>query len=183
MSASSRHVVITGFMGAGKTTVARALARKIFCAVIDLDDLIRERTGRTPQEIIDEDGEHAFREHEGEALRATLETSEPCVIALGGGAWIIESNRALVNKHEAFTVWLDAPFELCWRRVTGANIQRPFARDREKAILLYDKRREFYAQATLRVEVSEGKDPETVAAEIVCMLSEVAIKMNENLRN
>jgi len=82
-------------MGAGKTTVAAALARKLSCAMLDLDDLIKERSGRTPQEIIDEQGEQRFREIESEALRAALETKRARIIALGGGTWTIESNRAL----------------------------------------------------------------------------------------
>jgi shikimate kinase len=176
MRGPARPIIITGFMGAGKTTVAAALARKLSCVMLDLDDVIKERSGRTPQEIIDEDGEKRFREIEGEALRAALETEQAHVIALGGGTWTIESNRALINKHHALTVWLDAPFELCWERISAEDISRPFGRDKQTALLLYDKRREFYDQATLKVKIDKDKSPEMVAAEIAQALLQFAVE-------
>ena len=172
MNAPLPVIIITGFMGAGKTTVAAALARKLSCAMIDLDRLIRERCGRTPQEIIDEDGEKCFREIETEALHAALESRQARVIALGGGAWTIAGNRALINQHRALTVWLDAPFDLCWQRILSESISRPFGRDLESARVLYDKRREFYDQAQLHVEITEDKTSETVVAEIRDALSQ-----------
>src|SRR5918911_223736 len=100
----TRPVVITGFMGAGKTTVAGALAERLGRRALDLDEFIAGREGRTAQTIIDEDGEQRFRELETEALREALET-DAGVIALGGGTWTIERNRALVAEHTVLTVW------------------------------------------------------------------------------
>jgi shikimate kinase len=159
-------IIITGFMGAGKTAVASALARRLACAMIDLDQLVREREGRTAQVIIDEDGEPRFREIESEALRYALETGDARIIALGGGTWTISGNRALINEHQALTVWLDAPFELCWQRIAGENNSRPLARNVDDARKLYDERRKFYAQALLRVEVDEERSAGAIAAEI-----------------
>ncbi|HKC62661.1 MAG TPA: shikimate kinase, partial [Pyrinomonadaceae bacterium] len=122
---SARPIVITGFMAAGKTTVAASLARKLSCSMIDLDEFITGREGRTPQEIIDEDGEQHFREIENKALRDALETKRARIIALGGGAWMIPANRARILEHNGFTVWLDAPFDLCWRRVESQSNTRP----------------------------------------------------------
>src|SRR5262245_13296867 len=113
----NRRVVIVGFMGCGKTTVAKALARRLGCEMIDLDTFITEREGRSPAQIIMEDGEIPFRKTESQALRNALEIDEARVIALGGGAWTIEANRALVAQHKGLSVWLDAPFELCWQRI------------------------------------------------------------------
>src|SRR5256885_5355098 len=111
---SSRHIIITGFMGAGKSTIARGLARILGCEMLDLDHVIAEREGRTAREIIEQDGEESFRGIETRILREVLENSPMAVIALGGGAWTIERNRNLINKHGCVAVWLDAPFELCW---------------------------------------------------------------------
>jgi len=162
---SARPIVITGFMAAGKTTVAASLARRLSRSMIDLDEFIREREGRTAQEIIDEGGEQHFREIESKALRDALETEHVRIIALGGGAWTIPSNRALIKEHEGFTVWLDAPFELCWRRIESEKGARPFARDFDDARKLYDKRRAVYEQAEFHVKV-EGKEPGMIAEEI-----------------
>jgi shikimate kinase len=168
MSYSQRRIVITGFMGAGKTTVARALARLLGCASLDLDDLITAREGRTPQQLIDEDGEAAFREAETRALREALASDEARVIATGGGTWTLERNRALVAAHGCLSVWLDAPFELCWERITGggATTDRPFARDRERARELYDRRLADYRLASLRVRVTPRLGVEELADEI-----------------
>jgi shikimate kinase len=171
MSANVRPIIITGFMGAGKTTVAAALAQKLACSMIDLDSLIKEREGRTAQMIIDEDGEARFREIEAEALRDALEKGGARIIALGGGAWTVSRNRALISEHGAFTIWLDAPFELCWHRIKSGKESRPLARNRESARRLYDDRRAIYDQALLRVEVNDEKSVEAVASEIIMKLS------------
>lgn len=171
MSAQEEQpIIITGFMGAGKTAVAAALARRLACAMIDLDQLIKEREGRTPQMIIDEDGEPMFREIESAALRDALAIKTARIIALGGGTWTRSANRALINEHDAFTIWLDAPFELCWRRIMSGNLSRPLARDFESARRLYDERRAVYDQATLRVRVDEEKSADAIAAEIAVAL-------------
>jgi shikimate kinase len=167
MTLVERPIIITGFMGAGKTTVAAALARLLKCAMIDLDQLVERRIGRTPQRIIEEDGEQPFREIESSTLRDALERSGARIIALGGGTWTIPDNRALIREHQALTVWLDAPFELCWQRIKSENNSRPLARDCESARRLYDERRAVYDQAHLCIEVSKERSADAVAAEIV----------------
>jgi len=166
-----RVVVVTGFMGAGKSTIARELGRRLSRRVIDLDDLVTQRAGRTPRELIDEDGEAHFRELETEALRAALGGDGPAVVALGGGAWALERNRALADARGCLTVWLDAPFELCWRRVTEAPGARPLARDEQQARRLYDERRATYGLARLRIEVRDDTAPETLSAAIADALA------------
>lgn len=167
---SARPVIITGFMAAGKTTVARTLARLLNDSVIDLDESIIKREGRTPQELIDEAGEAAFRLIETRALHDALHYGTARIIALGGGAWTIPANRALILEHDGFTVWLDAPFELCWRRIESEGDTRPFARDFDNARKLYDERRAVYEQAEFHVKV-EGKEPLMIASEIAEALS------------
>jgi shikimate kinase len=160
-------IVITGFMGAGKTTVAAALARLRGCSMIDLDSFIAARVGRDARRIIETDGEPRFRQIETRALRAALNDAEAArVIALGGGAWTIKRNRQLVCEREACVVWLDAPFDLCWRRIKSATEARPLARDEAQALELYQQRRKLYALAHLRIEADESSSPEELAANI-----------------
>jgi shikimate kinase len=166
-----RRIVIVGFMGSGKTTVGEALARKLHCGSIDLDSFITEREGRSPAEIIEQDGEAVFREIETRALRDALERSDTRVIALGGGAWTIEANRALVAEHDCLSIWLDAPFELCWDRIiSSANTIRPMAPDRASAQNLFQVRRDSYELAQLRLVMSKTAAPDETVVELATSL-------------
>jgi shikimate kinase len=171
MTARAQPIIIAGFMGVGKTITASALARRLGCLMVDLDQFIEEREGRTAQVIIDEDGEPRFREMESEALRDALEKENARIIALGGGTWTIARNRSLINERGGFTIWLDAPFKLCWERIIKSDNLRPLARNLDDARRLYDERRELYAQAALRVEISDGKSADAIAAEIAKALT------------
>jgi shikimate kinase/RimJ/RimL family protein N-acetyltransferase len=153
----SRRIVIVGFMGCGKSTFAADLARRLGGSMIDLDAVITEVEGRSPGEIIPQDGEVAFREIETAALQRVLEETDAQVIALGGGAWTIDLNRALIDQHECLTVWLDAPFDCCWERITAhSDTVRPLASDRESARALYESRRASYCLAHLRIDANQN---------------------------
>src|SRR6266850_4592594 len=154
-----RRLVIVGFMGCGKTTVAEALAQRLGCAMVDLDSFITAREGHTPAEIIVQDSEPSFREIETRALKVVLKENAARVIALGGGAWMIEANRALVAQHDCLTVWLDAPFELCWERIQSGGTLRPMAPDRATAENLYHVRRVSYKTSELRIAVCFDSEP------------------------
>lgn len=164
-----QRILITGFMGAGKTTVAVALAESLGCQAVDLDQSIVEREGRAIHELIAMDGEASFRETETEALQDALTRNTAGVIALGGGAWIIERNRLLIHAHQGYTVWLDAPFDLCWQRITSGEAVRPLAQNREQSGRLYTERRALYELADLRVagtEAGRARSAPEMAAEI-----------------
>ena len=146
-------IVIVGFMGCGKTAVAHALARKLNLPMVDLDRMIANQHGRTAAQLIREDGEPAFRAIETKTLHQLLETGRRGVIALGGGAWITDVNRKLIDQYSCTSVWLDTPFELCWQRIEASEEDRPLGRTREQAEELYRARRSVYQQATIRVPI------------------------------
>jgi shikimate kinase len=164
---NSQPIIIAGFMGSGKTTVAEALARMLNCSSVDLDQAITASNGRTPKDIIEQDGEQSFREIETRSLQDVLRSGATHVIALGGGAWTLQRNRDLIAEYGGITVWLDVPFELCWERILATGGERPLAPDRHRAQMLYDERRPHYALAKLRVVVSAKRSIEDVSAEIV----------------
>src|ERR1041385_9224972 len=163
----NRRIVILGFMGCGKTTVAKELARQLDCSVIDLDSFITELHGRSPAEIIQQDGEDSFREIETLALRDVLQDKPARVIALGGGTWTIPANRTLIALHDCLSVWLDASFELCWKRINGGQTIRPLAPDREIAFARYESRRADYAMAEKPIAVDEFDAAEALATQIL----------------
>jgi shikimate kinase len=174
-------ILITGFMAAGKTVVAAALAQRLCCRMLDLDRLIVEHEGRTISEIIDEDGEARFRQIEERALSEALSDDAARIIALGGGTWTSERNRALIKEHHALTVWLDAPFELCWRRITSEKEEmRPLARDKEKARRLYHERRSLYALAAIHIRIDEADDAGLISTKILDAAQQRATEERRN---
>src|SRR6185503_19173289 len=167
---SDQLIAITGFMAAGKTTVGRALANKLDCAFVDLDELITAQHKTTINELIKTRGEDFFRELESKALAEVLQGSGPRVIALGGGAWSRTENRELLKNHGVRVVWLDAPFELCWQRIPLGEDARPLAPSREVAEKLYHARRPVYELAEFSLAVTESKSAEECAKELAALL-------------
>jgi shikimate kinase len=154
----SGPIVITGFMGCGKSKVARELARRHNAVMVDLDQWITARVGRSPAQLISEDGERAFREIETNALRELLQSGEAGVIALGGGAWIENVNRDLIEEYSCTTIWLDTPVEICWERISASEEDRPLGRTREEAEARYNLRKPIYAMAQLHIPVTQNID-------------------------
>jgi shikimate kinase len=159
-----RPIAITGFMGCGKTEVARCLAQRLNTEMTDLDELITEREGRTAAQLIREEGETAFRTIETNSLKNLLERNPEGVIALGGGAWIEAANRHLLERAGALSVWLDTPFEVCWKRIQASTEDRPLGRTEAEAQQRYLIRLPIYALARLRVKASGEEDPDNLAA-------------------
>ncbi|MGH9968026.1 MAG: shikimate kinase [Pyrinomonadaceae bacterium] len=163
---SHNPIIIIGFMGSGKSTVARVLGRMLSAKVVDLDDEIVKEDGRSPGHIFAEDGESSFREIETRVLRDILQSQQAQVLALGGGAWTVERNRELITEHLGISIWLDAPFDLCWQRILRAAEVRPLARTELEARNLYTERRATYESADLHVQATMSKSAEKIALEI-----------------
>ena len=164
-------IVITGFMGCGKSNVARELGRRRDAVMVDLDEWITARVGRNPAEIITGDGERAFREIETNALREVLERRSAGVIALGGGAWIEQANRELIDQYGCTSIWLDTPFEICWERIAASEEDRPLGRTREQAQTLYERRRPIYQLASVHIEVRNDETLDSVSMRIEDVLN------------
>jgi len=164
-------IVIVGFMGCGKTAVARALAQRLNLPMVDLDAVIAEQHGRTAAQLIREDGEPAFRAIETKALHQLLESGSRNVMSLGGGAWITEVNRKLIDQYSCVSVWLDTPFDLCWQRIAASDEDRPLGRTREQAEQLYRARRPVYQQATIRLPIHTDETLDTIVARLETKLA------------
>ena len=140
------RVILTGFMGVGKSTVAKHLAHLLDCQRIDLDAVIIESENRTIAEIIEQEGMEKFRQIETANLRRILET-KATIIALGGGAWTIEENRRLIKSHNFTTVWLESTFEHCWLNISASKRVRPLARNKPDTLRLFEERQRVYCLA------------------------------------
>jgi shikimate kinase/3-dehydroquinate synthase len=133
-------VALIGFMGAGKTTAARALG----AGSADVDEVIASREGRSVQEIFEQDGEAAFRELEEAVTLELLADPELKAIALGGGA--IGSPRIREALAGARVVWLDVEVDQAWERVRETAATRPLARDPQRFEQLHEQRRPHYEE-------------------------------------
>ncbi len=157
-------------MGAGKTSVGRALADRLNWSFLDLDDRIVERERRGISDIFRASGERAFRNAEHAALRRVLEelqTQAGRVIALGGGAFAQKRNARLL--HGAAVVFLDAPAEDLWsrccRQAAETGTERPLLRSMNQFRKLYEARRSSYLQAAVTIPTG-GRAVEAIAREI-----------------
>jgi shikimate kinase len=163
-------IYLVGFMAAGKTTIGRQLAERLGWRFADLDEDIEARHQMTIAQIFDARGEAEFRKIESDALvervRA-IERGAATVVALGGGAFAQDANFQLVTDH-GVAIWLDCPAETAWRRVAETS-HRPLARDRQKFLELYAARREFYARADGRIEIT-SEDPAVAVGAILALL-------------
>ena len=163
-----RAVFLVGFMGAGKTSVGRTLASRLGWRFLDLDQQVEEREQRSIEQIFAQSGEAAFRKSETSALQellAALNPSGPVVVALGGGAPIVDDNARLLAQAGEPAVFLDAPFEVLQDRCQSAASTRPLFGDERRTRELYELRRPHYLRASLRVDTT-AKSVEDVAAEI-----------------
>jgi len=168
-----RAVFLLGFMGAGKTSVGQALARRLHWRFVDLDQRIEMREGQTIAEIFARSGEEAFRRLETAELRAVLAElgqGAPAVVALGGGAPLREENAALLAACSAPQVFLDAPFEVVRQRCRETVAARPLFGEEEPARRLYEARRPHYLKAQFRVD-TVSRSVEQVAADIARALA------------
>jgi shikimate kinase len=163
-------IVITGFMGCGKSNVARELARRLDVPMIDLDDLITAREGRTPAQLITEAGEPAFRAVETNTLLELLKTNEAGVIALGGGAWIEDANRDLIDWYGCLSVWLDTPFAVCWERISASTEDRPLGKTIEQAEARYNLRKPIYSLARIHIPVNGSETVDQLVSRIEVQL-------------
>jgi 3-dehydroquinate synthase len=169
-----RNIVLTGFMGTGKTSVGRALAQMLDRVFVDMDTWLAEREGMTIAEIFAAKGETYFREHESDLCRE-LAAGKNLVIATGGGALVREENRrAFANAH---MICLDASAGEILRRLENEN-ERPLLQGDKRANVenLLNARRDAYAQISLHIQ-TDGKTPEQIAQAILRRLAPREIRV------
>lgn len=160
---------LVGFMGSGKSTVGRIVARQLGWRFADLDDDIESQAMLSIPEIFDQRGEPEFRRLENAALERRVHEiarGMPWVISVGGGCFAQPANFELIQNH-GVSIWLDCSLEMVRSRITHST-HRPLARDAEKLDELYHARRASYEKADYRVEVGEGGSP--AAAEAILRL-------------
>jgi shikimate kinase len=166
-----KAVVLVGFMGAGKSSVGRAVSEKLGWRFEDLDVWIEARAGCSIPEIFQRAGEEGLRDLEHAALSellAQLDSGMPLIVALGGGTFVHVANERLFEAPGLATVYLDAPVDELWGRCQD-GAERPLRRDQATFQQLHERRRPRYLAAKLRIETA-GKDINAVAEEVIARL-------------
>lgn len=165
-----RRLVLTGFMGAGKSTIGRILASRLGWTFLDLDAHLEQRTGATIPQLFERHGEAHFRRLESTALASALGRSQT-VLALGGGTPEGLTNRLLLEQTPAtFTVFLDAPFPILFDRCMMQNIARPILEDPEAAQLRFSSRHPLYLRlAGLTIDTAALTPDQTVTTLIAAL--------------
>ena len=169
---ATRGVVLIGFMGAGKSSVGRALGEQLGWAFEDLDQRIEQRERRKVHEIFRDSGESEFRRAEHAALRellSELRIGAEKIVALGGGAFVQSENARLIKAEGVATVFLDAGVEELWRRCrrqAEQGTERPLLGSMKNFRELYQARRPYYLKASLKLETG-GKTVAQITAEVV----------------
>lgn len=164
-----RTVILTGFMGTGKSSVGRALAEALGYPFIDLDAEIVAEAGRSINAIFVDEGEAAFRARESTCLERALQ-SGPAVVATGGGVVISESNRRLMRSG-GIVVNLIASLPVILSRLDGAT-DRPLYAGQDasnRVAALMNERQQFYADADIRID-TDNKSVEDVSLQILKIL-------------
>jgi len=158
-------IVLVGFMGSGKSSVGRELARRFGAPFVDVDERIESSAGSPIRELFAREGEPVFRAREKAALREALSV-KGCVIATGGGAFSDEENRVLLRTY-ARVVYLEAAVETLLERLAG-DLGRPLLRggDRETVVReLLSRRVPGYRTADVTVR-TDGRTVEEVAGQV-----------------
>lgn len=156
------RIFLTGYMGAGKTTLGKAFAQKLQIPFIDLDWYIEERFHKTVGELFTERGEAGFRELERNMLHEVAEF-EDVIISTGGGAPCFYDNMEFMNR-VGQTVFLNVHPDVLFRRLRVAKQQRPILQGKEdeelKAFIIQtlEKRAPFYTQARYTFNADELED-------------------------
>jgi shikimate kinase len=160
------RVLLTGFMGAGKTTVGRLLAVRLGVAFFDLDEVVEETAGETISEIFDRRGEVAFRNLERSCLNELL-AHDQVVIAAGGGT-LAQPEIAGDVFRQAVTVWIDPPLEVIEGRLQqGERDARPLFSDVAAVRSLYRRRLPSYEVADFRIRIGGDESAEDVVDRLI----------------
>ena len=168
-----KTIVLVGMMGAGKTAVGKALAASLDVPFLDSDTEIEAAANMTISEIFNRDGEAFFRDRETKVIDRLLDREPHCVLSTGGGVFLSERNRKLINE-KGLSLWLKADLELLWSRVKHKDTRPLLRTDNPKKTLneLYDARDPFYRQAHLMVQSQADYSVEKMAKQVLNALTQ-----------
>lgn len=162
-----KHIILIGFMGAGKSTMGKLIANKLECTFVDTDNYIEKKEGRSVLDIFADDGEEYFRNAETEALNELTKSDKRMVISLGGGTPLREENREIM-KSAGYVIFLKLSGEEAYERLKDDN-DRPLLKvdnPKERIDALLSIRNPIYESAADYVLIQDGKSLDDVFYEL-----------------
>ena len=164
-----KNLILEGFMGCGKSRIARSLGKDLGSKVVDTDDLIEEEQGKKIADIFADEGEEAFRDMETSVLEELARSGKDLVISLGGGMPVREENRRLLKKLGT-VVYLKADADILVKRLENGVDKRPMLSGHDlkgRVEELLSAREGFYGEAAdLVIDIGED-DPQTICERII----------------
>ncbi|MEM7719327.1 MAG: shikimate kinase [Pseudomonadota bacterium] len=167
-----KTIAMVGMMGAGKTAIGTALAKRLGVPFLDSDAEISKAANMTIAEIFERDGEPFFRDRESEVISRLL-NGPPCILSTGGGAFLREDNRKMIAERGA-ALWLRAELELLWQRVKHKTTRPLLRTSNPRATLaaIQAERDPLYAQADIVVDADFEFSIEDMTERVLKVLAE-----------
>ena len=170
-----KKIILVGYMGSGKSVVAKLLAEKIRLPRLDLDEVISEKAHATIPEIFKMQGEIKFRKLEQESFKEIMQSPESVVLSLGGGTPCYANNHELLKAENVISVYLRTSVDVLYDRLLSEKSQRPLIANLQGEELkefiaksLFE--RSYYYNQAMHVVVTDGKSAETIVSEIEKLL-------------
>ncbi|MCX7832320.1 MAG: shikimate kinase [Actinobacteria bacterium] len=167
---SKERIALIGFMGSGKSTIGRILAKRLGKSFIDLDEEIQKESGMSIRQLFVNFGEDHFRKLETIALKKAAEMNQ-VVVSCGGGIVEKSENLRILNEN-FFVVFLDVPFEECYRRIYGDRSRPKLDTDVEQLKNLFNRRKKLYLNAADVVYKPEKETEQSTAENIARVILE-----------
>jgi shikimate kinase len=171
-----KKIILLGYMGCGKSTIANNLSEKTMIPFLDLDQYIEEKSNLTIKELFEKYGEIYFRKLEHEAFVTLLNKKESLILGLGGGTPCYANNHELLQRPDVISIYLKASIPTLFERLSKNKSKRPLIANLNDAELqefiakhLFD-RSYYYNQAQHKVSVDDKTVAETVES-IVALLA------------
>jgi len=169
-------IVLIGYMGSGKTTIAKLLSDKLGIPPLDLDQIIEEKVQLPVVAIFEQKGEVYFRKQEHMLLKELLSGSGDLILSLGGGTPCYANNHELLAMEGVVSVYLKASIDTLYGILTEAKSKRPLIAALEgdqlkEFIAMHLFERSFYYNHAMHKVVIDNKSPEATAEEIMALLA------------
>jgi len=171
-------IVLLGYMGSGKTIIARLLSQSLLISHLDLDEVIEKEANQTIKNIFETKGEIYFRKMEHQVLRDLMMNKESgqMILSLGGGTPCYANNHEFLNGEGVVSIYLRASIDTLYNRLKSGDDSRPLIANKSEEELrefiakhLFD-RSFYYNQATLKIDVDD-KSPQMIVEEILKKLA------------